>query len=78
MESMIPTETPQGTRSPAAPRCEREDGRLQDRRGEPVPARACDHHAPGHTKGRPLMDERTASDLRFRTVGTTGFEPATP
>ncbi|MFB7054940.1 tyrosine-type recombinase/integrase [Streptomyces vinaceus] len=31
-----------------------------------------------HTKGRPLMDERTASDLRFRTVGTTGFEPATP
>ncbi|MFJ6349653.1 tyrosine-type recombinase/integrase [Streptomyces sp. NPDC092046] len=29
-------------------------------------------------EGRPLMDERTASELRFRTVGTTGFEPATP
>lgn len=38
----------------------------------------CDHHGSGRTKGRPLMDERTASDLRFRMVGTTGFEPATP
>ncbi|MEV7400005.1 site-specific integrase [Streptomyces sp. NPDC091267] len=38
----------------------------------------CDHHAPGRTKSRPLMDERTASDLRFHMVGTTGFEPATP
>ncbi|MFE7351885.1 tyrosine recombinase XerC [Streptomyces sp. NPDC057543] len=38
----------------------------------------CDHHTPERTKGRPLMDERTTSDLRFRTVGTTGFEPATP
>ncbi|MFE6905239.1 tyrosine-type recombinase/integrase [Streptomyces erythrochromogenes] len=36
------------------------------------------HHGPGRTKGRPLTDERTASDLRFRMVGTTGFEPATP
>ncbi|MEU6878426.1 cyclophilin-like fold protein [Streptomyces sp. NPDC046712] len=42
------------------------------------PVRPCDHHTPERTKGRPLMDERTASDLRFRTVGTTGFEPATP
>jgi hypothetical protein len=24
----------------------------------------CDHHAPGHTKGRPLEHERTASGLR--------------
>ncbi|MFJ8749295.1 hypothetical protein ACIREO_08165 [Streptomyces sp. NPDC102441] len=38
----------------------------------------CDQHAPGRTKSRPLTDERTASDLRFRIVGTTGFEPATP
>ncbi|WP_267887241.1 tyrosine-type recombinase/integrase [Streptomyces sp. WM6372] len=37
-----------------------------------------DHHGPGRTKGRPPMVERTASDLRFRMVGTTGFEPATP
>ncbi|WP_168724390.1 tyrosine-type recombinase/integrase [Streptomyces sp. A1547] len=41
-------------------------------------ATTCDHRGPGRTKGRPLMDERTASDLRFRMVGTTGFEPATP
>ncbi|MEW1689236.1 hypothetical protein ACIQOF_15420 [Streptomyces sp. NPDC091265] len=33
---------------------------------------------PGRTKGRPLIVERTTSDLRFRMVGTTGFEPATP
>ncbi|WP_406368437.1 tyrosine-type recombinase/integrase [Streptomyces sp. NBC_01546] len=38
----------------------------------------CDHQHSGHGKGRPLMCERTASDLRFRMVGTTGFEPATP
>ncbi|MET9956774.1 tyrosine-type recombinase/integrase [Streptomyces sp. NPDC006339] len=37
-----------------------------------------DHQPPGRTKGRPLVNERTASDLRFRVVGTTGFEPATP
>ncbi|MFD0269358.1 tyrosine-type recombinase/integrase [Streptomyces sp. NPDC127106] len=38
----------------------------------------CDHHGPGRTKGRPLMDKRTASDLLKSMVGTTGFEPATP
>ncbi|MEU9205028.1 tyrosine-type recombinase/integrase [Streptomyces sp. NPDC048332] len=38
----------------------------------------CDHHTPRRTKGRPLTDERTTSDLRLRMVGTTGFEPATP
>ncbi|MEU9998597.1 tyrosine-type recombinase/integrase [Streptomyces sp. NPDC050848] len=39
---------------------------------------ARDHTGPGRTKGRPPTNERTTSDLRFRTVGTTGFEPATP
>ncbi|WP_308345536.1 tyrosine-type recombinase/integrase [Streptomyces sp. ISL-94] len=29
----------------------------------------CDHHGSGRTKGRPLMDERTASDLRNRKSG---------
>ncbi|WP_406222457.1 tyrosine-type recombinase/integrase [Streptomyces canus] len=55
----------------------RRPARLQHH-GRPTADDACDHHTPGRAQGRPLMDERTASDLRFRTVGTTGFEPATP